>query len=56
MTDRFETAKNEKPETKEPVTIVLKPSVKEKAKEKAESNYTSLSQVIEDQLIEYINK
>ena len=52
--ERFETAKKEKPENKENVTIVLKPSIKEAAKEKAEKNYTSLSQVIEDKLTEYI--
>ena len=56
MTDRFEIAKNEKRETKEPVTIVLKPSVKEKATEKAINNGTSLSQVIEDKLVQYIKK
>jgi len=43
-----------KKENKKPVTLIIKPSVKKAAKKKAKKEQTSLSQIVEDKLIEYI--
>jgi predicted HicB family RNase H-like nuclease len=40
-------------EAKKPVTIIIKPSVKEKAKKKAAKSNISFSQLIENLLFEY---
>jgi predicted HicB family RNase H-like nuclease len=43
-----------KKENKKPVTLIIRPSIKKAAKKKAKKEQTSLSQVVEDKLIEYI--
>lgn len=51
--DRFEVPKNEKRETKKAFPFMIRPTIKERAAEKAAENNQSLSEVVDILLEEY---